>query len=324
MKYVIAKYLRISDEDIDLGTDKHESSSIANQRALLDNFISDHIYKTPEFLNHACGIEVAEYLDDGWSGTNFSRPGVARLVELARTGGIQCIIVKDLSRWGRNYLEVGDFLEQKFPAWGVRFISLAEMYDSAKLNKGAASGMGMAFRGLIAQMYSQDLSEKVRSGKDAASRTGKIITGQPTYGYDKDKNDRRKFAINPYEASVVKRIYNLAEQGVRTAEIVRRLNADDIATPQASKKERGYKANWGQGDCWGKGAVGSILRDERYTGKWIYGKTRIAEVGSRKAKPVPKSEWIVIDGAIPAIIDEEQFARVCRQQTRTQQVLVLN
>jgi len=303
VKPVIAKYLRISDEDIDLdGIVKNESNSVGNQRALLDDFISI----TPDFVNY----EVVEYLDDGRTGTNFSRPGIQKLLEFAKEGKIQCIVVKDLTRFGRNFLEVGDFLEQKFPAWGVRFISLGDMYDSATLAHGATGGINMAFRGLIAQMYSQDLSDKVRSNKDAASRSGKIVTSIPTYGYDVDDGDRHKFVINPNEASVVQKIYALYEQGVKIAKITRILNAENITTPQESKKAKGYTAKWGRGIVWHKGAISTILRNEKYTGKWIYGKSRALEMGSKRAYPVPKSEWIVVDVAIPVIISQEQFDKV--------------
>jgi len=302
MSYVVAKYLRISEEDIDLdGIEKFESNSIRNQRALLDEFIK----KTPEFS----GCDVIECLDDGKSGTNFSRAGAQRIIELAKNGKIQCILVKDISRWGRSYLEVGDFLEQKFPAFGVRFISLGDMYDSAKLGN-ATGGIDMAFRGLIAHLYSQDLSDKVRSGKNAAAKNGKIVTTYPTYGYDKDTNDYHKFVINPDESAVVKRIYNLAEQGASVASIVRKLNADNVPTIQTSKQQKGNGAKWGRGDCWGRWIVNSILRDEKYTGKWIWGKTRVAELGGKKRLSAPRSEWIIVEGAIPAIITEEQFANV--------------
>lgn len=129
MSYVIAKYLRISDEDVDLdGEVKQESNSIIGQRDLID----DYINKNLDFV----GCKVIEELDDGRTGTNFTRNGAQQLIEFAEQGKIQCIIVKDLSRWGRNYIEVGDFLEQKFPAWSVRFISIGDGYDSAKLNYG--------------------------------------------------------------------------------------------------------------------------------------------------------------------------------------------
>jgi len=302
MNYVIAKYLRISDEDIDLdGTVKQESNSIVGQRALLDSFIS----KMPEFE----GCEVIEELDDGRTGTNFSRDGASRLIELAEQGKVQCIIVKDLSRWGRNYIEVGDFLEQKFPAWGVRFISIGDNYDSAKLAYGT-SGIDVAFRNLMYDLYSQDLSVKCRSGKDAATKSGKIICTYPTFGYDKDKNDRHKFVIDPIDAPIVKRIFDLAEQGHGVAEIAKMLNAEGVPTKQMSKHRKGFKHKWGRGDLWDNSAVLDTLRNENYTGKWIYGKTRTVQVGSNKTKRVPRSEWIVVPNAIPALVTEEQFAIV--------------
>ena len=208
----IYKYLRISEEDIDLdGLVKYESNSIQNQRAYLDDFIK----KMPEFA----GCEVHEALDDGRTGTNFDRPGVQRLIELAKVGKVDCIVVKDLSRWGRSYLDVGDFLEQKFPEWGVRFISINDNYDSAA-HSGATGGIDLAFKNLIYDLYSQDLSEKVRSGKDTAAKSGSITSAYPLYGYDKDKNDKRRLVVDPEDSLIVKRIFDLAKQGNGVADIV--------------------------------------------------------------------------------------------------------
>jgi len=303
MKPIIAKYLRLSDEDTDINkTTKHESDSIKNQRALLDGYIAG----VAEFS----GYDVAEYVDDGYTGTNFRRPAAQALIDAAKAGKVCCIIVKDLSRWGRSYLDVGDFLEQKFPLWGVRFISLGDAYDSDALERGAAGDINMAFKGLVAQMYSQDISDKVRAAKDAASKRGKIVTGLPTYGYSFDKNDRHKFIIDDAEAAVVRRIFDLAESGITIAEITRQLNADGVATPLAAKQAKGYKLNAKHSGRWHKDAPRTILRDERYTGKWIYGKSRMARLGCTKAVAAPKDKWIVADGAIPAIVTQEQFARV--------------
>lgn len=302
MAYTIMKYLRISQEDIDLdGSDKYESNSIVSQRGLLDDFIA----KMPEFQDCA----VVETLDDGRSGTNFNRPGIMRLLEMAQSGDIDCIVVKDLSRFGRNMLEVGDYLEQIFPAWGVRFISVNDLYDSAA-SSSKTGVIDLAFRNLIAELYSQDLSDKVRSAKNSATKSGKIITTYPSYGYDKDKNDHHKFVIDTDAALVVKKIFDLAEQGISIAEIIRTLNTENIPTKQMSLREKGFTVKWGRGDCWSSYAVGKILRDERYTGKWIYGQTRLPYVGAAKAKPVPRSEWIIVPGAIPAIISEKQYQRV--------------
>jgi hypothetical protein len=220
--------------------------------------------------------------------------------------------VKDLSRWGRNYIEVGDFLEQKFPAWGVRFISINDCYDSAT-HSGATGGIDIAFRNLIYDLYSQDLSEKCRSGKDSAAKSGKVITTYPLYGYDKDKNDRHKLVFDPDDSLIVKRIFDLAEQGIHVAEIVRILNAGNVPTKQMSKHRKGFVKQWGRGDCWGESAVKRILRNECYTGKWIYGKTRTVQIGTTKTKAMPRSEWIIVPGAIPALITEEQFKIVQEQ-----------
>ncbi|GHU87728.1 recombinase [Clostridia bacterium] len=304
MKYTIAKYLRISAEDIDLdGFDKYESNSIGNQRDLLDDFIT----RIPEFT----GCEIIEALDDGRTGTNFLRPGVQRLIELAESGKVNCIIVKDLSRWGRNYLEVGDFLEQKFPAWGTRFISINDMYDSAKLN-GATGGIDIAFRNLIYEMYSHDLSEKVRSGKIAAAKQGKHLGGYGFFGYKKDPADRHKLIIDPAAAPTVERIFELALAGCTQSEIAKTLNGEGRETPQQTKTKQGAKNNWRRGlaDNWYGAVVSAILRDERYTGKLIFGKTRAVTIGKQDFVKQPREEWIVADGAIPALVTQEVFDKV--------------
>jgi DNA invertase Pin-like site-specific DNA recombinase len=301
MPYTIAKYLRISAEDIDLdGFDKYESNSIANQRAYLDDFIA----RVPEFK----GCEVLEAIDDGRTGTNFLRPGVQNLIEMAQSGKVNCIVVKDLSRWGRNYLEVGDFLEQKFPAWGVRFISINDMYDSATLI-GVTSGMDIAFRNLIYDLYSQDLSEKVRSAKDSAAKNGKNCNAEAFYGYIKNPNDTRQLIIDEPAAEVVRRIYDLAAHDYSTLQIAKTLNDENVPTPQERKKQLGSRHRWTSGEAtfWYSSIICLILKDERYTGKLIYGKKRRQEVGKQDQQSMPKSEWIVVPGAIPAVITDELF-----------------
>ena len=288
---MIALYMRISNQDV--------NGSIANQRMLLRDFIG----KTPEFAR----CKITEFTDDGFTGTNFARPGVQQLIEAARCGRIQCIIVKDLSRFGRNYIEVGDYLEQKFPAWGVRFIAPGDNYDSARRGNTPTDS---AFRNLIYQIYSQDLSVKCRSGKDAATKRGKIISPYPAFGYDKDKNDRHKLVPDPIDAPIVLRIFNLAEQGHSVPAIAKLLNAENIPTKQMSKHRKGFTKKWGRGSGWNNSAVRDILQNECYTGKWIYGKTRTVRVGARAVKKQPRSKWIIVPGALPAIITEEQFAAV--------------
>ncbi|GHV42521.1 hypothetical protein FACS189490_11680 [Clostridia bacterium] len=239
------------------------------------------------------------------------RPGVQRLIELAQSGKVNCIIVKDLSRWGRNYLEVGDFLEQKFPAWGVRFISINDMYDSAKLN-GATGGIDIAFRNLIYEMYSRDLSEKVRSGRNATAKQGKHMGGYGFFGYKKDQSDRHKLIIDTATAPIVKRIFELAADGYSSSQIAKQLNAEGRETPQKAKENQGAKFNRRKAiaDCWYGGEVINILRDERYLGKLIFGKTRVMTVGKQDFKKTPREEWIIAEGAIEPLVTQEQFDAV--------------
>ena len=208
-------------------------------------------------------------------------------------------------------MEVGDFLEQKFPLWGTRFISINDMYDSAKLN-GATGGIDIAFRNLIYEMYSHDLSEKVRSGKQTLAKQGKHLGGYGFFGYVKDPNDRHKLIIDPAAASIVERIFELAAEGYTQAQIARQLNTEKRETPQQAKERQGAKNNWRRVlyDKWYGAEVSNILHDERYMGKLIFGKTRVTGVGAYEFVRVPREEWIVAEDAIPAIITPERFAEV--------------
>ena len=304
MPYTILKYLRLSAEDIDIdGFDKYESNSIVNQRAYLDEFID----RIPEFK----GCEIVEELDDGRTGTNFDRPGVQKAIEMAQAGKVHCIIVKDLSRWGRNYLEVGDYLEQKFPAWDVRFISINDMYDSAALN-GATGGINIAFRNLIYEMYSQDLSEKVKSGRLAAAKSGKNCAPYPFYGYLRDPDDPRKFVIDETSASIIRRMFSMAAQGHTGTQIARAFNDEGIPTPQQRQKALGGKRRWSsrEDNSWSSSLITKLLQEERYTGKQIFGKVRAMELGKPTRKVMPRDQWVIIPGAIPAIISEEEYHTV--------------
>ena len=170
--YYAAIYLRLSKEDGDLSSgEKKESNSIANQRKLIEDYLS----RNPEITL------VQEFCDDGYTGANFDRPDFQRMMEQVKTGKINCIIVKDLSRFGRDYLEVGDYLEHIFPFLGVRMISINDHYDSEKY-LGNTAGMDIAFRNLIYDYYSKDLSKKVKSAMRTKQRNGGYITCC-TYGY---------------------------------------------------------------------------------------------------------------------------------------------
>ena len=304
MAYTILKYLRVSSEDIDLdGFDKYESNSIVNQRA----FIGDFIGRMPEFE----GCTVIEECDDGWTGTNFNRPGVQKAIEMALSGKVQCIIVKDLSRWGRNFLEVGDYIEQKFPSWGVRIISINDVYDSGKLH-GATGGIDIAFRNLVYEMYSHDLSEKIKSARLTAAKSGKFSAPYAFYGYNKDPKDQRKLVIDEESGTIVRRIFDLAAKKLTGTQIAKILNNENVPTPQQRQTNDGFRRRWTQREkqFWYSSMITKILTDERYTGKQIYGKMCVPEVGCKKRNPVPRDEWIVIPGTVPAIVTEDEYNAV--------------
>jgi hypothetical protein len=147
----------------------------------------------------------------------------------------------------------------------------------------------------------------VRSGKNSAAKSGKIVTTYPMYGYEKDTNNHHRFVVHAEDSRVVKHIYDLAEQGVRIAEITRILNSESVPTPQMSKHKKGFVKEWGRGDCWVESVIKRILTNECYTGKWIWGRTRTTQIGTTKSKAVPRSEWIIVPDAFPALVTEEQF-----------------
>jgi len=190
----LALYLRLSLEDMDVHGDspKDESNSIQSQRAMLRNYVN----AIPALADRP----ILEFVDDGYTGTNFDRPEFQKMMDRIRTGDVTCIVVKDLSRFGRNYLEVGDYLEHLFPFLGVRFIAINNHYDSQDY-VGSTGGMDVAFRNLIYQRYSQDLSEKVKAAKHMKMAQGKHICGCP-YGYKKKPGIKDQMFIDP-EAGVV-------------------------------------------------------------------------------------------------------------------------
>ena len=219
----IAMYLRLSQEDVDKRNNvlKDESNSIRSQRLLIQRYIQEH--------SELSGCPVMEFVDDGYTGTNFDRPQFQKMISLIRSGEIQCVVVKDLSRFGRNYLEVGDFLEHIFPFLGVRFIAINDHYDSADYI-GTTGGVDVAFRNLVYQQYSQDLSQKVKAAMHMKMARGQYVTHCP-YGYKKAPGEKHKMIIDPVTAPVVREIFLAAIAGKKSTEIASALNEKHIPTP---------------------------------------------------------------------------------------------
>lgn len=306
----IAIYLRLSSEDGDLGTaSKETSNSISNQRKLIADYISSN--------SDLEKMKIEEYIDDGYSGTNFNRPSFQRLLKDAKSGSIDVIITKDFSRLGRDYLEVGNYLEYIFPILGIRYISVNDAFDSYN-TKGMTGGMSVALKNIINSMYSEDLSKKVCAAQKVKAANGEVVSAFVHYGYMKDPNDNHKMIIDPEAADVVRLIYNLAEQGMGFAEIARRLNSMGVPSITQYFINKGcYKNFHGHEDkthFWTGASIADILRNESYEGYYIWGRTdqslKIKRSQNTRCMNKPKEEWIRIPNHHEAIISIEQFERV--------------
>lgn len=298
----IAMYLRISSEDDDLkDTGKEESESISNQRGLLTNYIGSH----PEFA----GADVLEFCDDGWSGKNFERPDFTRMMEQVKTGKIQCVLVKDLSRFGRDYLTVGNYISRVFPFLGVRFIAVNDGFDSSR--QADIDSLDTSFKTLIYDLYSRELSSKVKNAKRQRAAKGLFLSPFAPYGFVKDPENKNRLLADPEAAEVVRRIFRLTVEKHSAKEIATIFNSEGIPSPMVYKRRNGCsRDHWPsihEENCWMPGMISKILRDERYTGKTVYGKRERDMVGLVHTVKVSKADWIVVEQTHEGIIPEELF-----------------
>ena len=302
--YVIAKYLRLSSEDIDLKeAKKAESNSISNQRILLNAYIE----KIPEFSE----AEVIEFCDDGWSGKNFDRPAVQEMLAQVRQGRIQCVIVKDLSRFGRDYLTVENYVSRIFPFLGVRFIAVNDGIDSIRPMD--VDNLDTSFRALLYDLYSRDLSRKVRGAKRQRAQRGDFVSRYAPYGYIKDPQRKAHLVVDPPAAAIVQRIFRMVGAGKSALQTAKALNDDGILTPMLYKLAMGCtQKNWNSVQAenyWTDSAIIRIIRDEQYLGKVVYGKRYYDVIGQKHSVKVRKKDWIITEHAHEAIITQEEFDR---------------
>ena len=300
---VLAFYIRLSSEDRDLKTNalKNESNSVFNQRRLLQDY-----YDTHESLH---GYEVIVFCDDGVTGTHFDRPKFDELIEMARNQEIHCIMVKDLSRFGRNFLEMGNYLELILPLYGVRFISINDAFDSDDY-LGVTGGLELALRNLINNMYSRDLSTKVRSAFRTRNLRGEYWGGNGFYGYQVHPHNKKSLIVDEQVRDIIVMIFESCVAGMTTSEVAQMLNDMGIPSPLEHKRRNGGFYNGvvkEETGIWLKGAVRKILTDERYTGKMITNTRETEEVGKPKMRSLPRDQWIIVPGTHEAIISEELF-----------------
>ena len=251
-----------------------------------------------------------EYADDGYTGTNFNRPGFTRLMEDARDGKVNCVIVKDLSRMGRNYIEMGRLLTGILPSMGVRVIAINDNYDSTE-DKNISSQIIVPFKNLINDAYCRDMSLKVRSQLDLKRRKGKFIGAFATYGYLKDGRDHGKLVIDETAGRVVEMIFNMKLDGMSTLRIVQKLNELQIPAPLEYKRICGENYNSGfrsgQDAGWTATAVNRILTNELYAGTLVQGKRRKVNYKVKKVVDVGRQDWVRVEGTHEAIVPRELF-----------------
>ena len=291
-EYVIGKYIRLSQDDA-----VSESMSIPHQRLLLDRHI--------EKLDLPCA-KVLEFVDNGYTGTNLERPAFQEMIELVRCGKIDCIIVKDFSRFARHELESGYYIEQVFPLYRVRFIAVGDSFDSSDYKDGSG-GMDMAFKFMIHEYYSKDLSKKVKSAKRAQMMKGEYIVAGAVHGYR--KNDKGRWEPDPEAADVIARIFRMALDGLSTAQIRDKLFEARCPSPKEySLMKQGKEVV--PKFMWPTRSIYKILTNEQYTGSYVAGKHETIRVGSRDRIVNDKSEWIIIPDRHPALVSKDDFARV--------------
>ncbi len=301
--YQAAVYLRLSREDGDVADGgKQVSNSISNQKELVMDYLKSH----PEIR------VVSVYADDGFSGVSFERPQFQKMLSDIREGKIDCVIVKDLSRFGRNYIESGRYIEKIFPMLGIRFIAVTDGYDS--INEDMGAEMVIPFKNLINDAYCRDISIKIRSHMDIKRRNGEYIGAFAAYGYLKDKEDRNHLVIDDYAADVVRDIFTMKLCGMSQQAIADKLNDDGILSPMQYKKSIGVSLESSFQKSvkpkWSYNAVLRILKNEVYTGTVVQGKCTTPNYKVKKRICKDEGDWIRVENMHEAVISKSDFALV--------------
>lgn len=298
--YQAAIYLRLSKEDGDVAAGgRPESNSISNQKDL----IMDYVGKHPKIHVHSVRV------DDGYSGVDFNRPNFQQMLDDIRTGSVDCVIVKDLSRFGRNYIEAGRYIEKIFPMMGVRFIAVTDGYDS--LNNAGGSEMMVPFKNLINDAYSRDISIKIRSNLEVKRKRGEYIGAFVSYGYRKSEEDKNRIVVDEYAAGVVKDIFRMKLLGMSQQAIADTLNEKGILPPLAYKNSIGIrlKTSFDMGETpeWNPVSVTRVLKNELYTCVLIQGKQTTPNYKVKTRVMKPESQWARIEDSHEAVISRQDF-----------------
>lgn len=309
-KWKAGLYIRLSKED----GDKGESYSVTSQREILNEYIKQH-----------SDIELFDYyIDDGWSGTNFNRPSFQRMMQDVYDGKVNCVIVKDLSRFGRNYTDAGNYIDNIFVRLNVRFIALNNGVDSVSNNMNAATKcITVGVQNVINESVAATTSVNVRGTLNVSRKQGKFIGSFPTYGYLKSPDDRHKLIIDEEVAPVVRQVFKWFIDGKSVIGITKELNAIGIPNPSTYKKQKGwnYKHNSSNNDgLWCDSTVRRMLTNEMYIGNMVQGKNTTISYKIKQCRGIPKSDWIIVENTHEPIIDRETFDKaqsLFNRNTRT-------
>lgn len=289
----VAEYIRLSRED----GDKAESDSIGNQRKL----IRDYLKGTDDLVLYD------SYVDDGFTGIHFNRPSFKRMIADIEAGNVNCVIVKDLSRFGRDYIDTGKYLERYFPDHDVRFISIMDNIDSIK----QAYDMLLPIKNIFNEQYARDISKKVHASIKTKQRAGEFIGAFASYGYKKSSADKNKLVIDEYAAAVVRKIFRLYIAGYGKIRIASMLNEEKMVCPSEYKKINGDRYRNSNRlestSYWTYSTVNRILQNEMYIGNMVQGRKSQRMRG--KPKVQDKEDWIVVKGTHEAIIDEATWKK---------------
>ena len=287
-------YLRLSKED----GEKTESNSISNQREIINSYARKNQITI-----------VKEYVDDGYSGANFDRPNFKEMIKAAYDRKFNTIIVKDLSRFGRDYIEAGKYIQRIFPENGIRFISVNDNYDSksADIND---THLILPIKNFINDSYCRDISNKVKSSQKIKREKGDFISAFAPYGYKKSEENKNKLVVDEQVAKNIKNIFDMKLLGYSSKAIADELNHLGVLTPRKYKESQGFKCNGFQntkGGTWSAKTVNRIIENEVYIGNTLQGKSITLSYKNKKQIEKAKEEWIRVENTHESIISKEVF-----------------
>ena len=291
--YDVGIYLRLSKDD---NNGHLESMSISNQRQLLKDYILEKGWKL-----------VEEYVDDGWTGTNFERPSFKRMIDDALSGKINCIITKDLSRLGRNYVQAGYYTDEFFPENDIRYIAINDSIDTINDDNDMT-----AFHHVLNEIYPKQVSKKVRQVKRKSAEQGMFMGSQAPYGYKKSPEDKHILIIDDEAALVIRRLFNEFASGDTARQIADRLNEEKVDSPRFYHYEKMGRVNplTEEKNVWGSATVLQLLRNQVYIGNMVQGKRKTVSFKTKKMRQVSPDNWIVVENTHEPIVERELWDKV--------------